>query len=71
MNPNRELDLFNAGYDLKGDESGLAHTFKRILSGIARPDRQKAINLAKAGFSYYQLESDCMDDGARLPYRPR
>ena len=70
MQANQELDLFNTGYDQRGSDSGLACTIRRILTDMARPDRQKAIDLAKAGHNYYLLECDALDDGSRLPYRP-
>ena len=70
MTPNRELDCFNAGYDTAKGIADTGLITRLITRTMPRPDQAKADALVKAGFEYYLLECDAMDDGARLPYRP-
>jgi len=69
MNANRELDFFNSGYDAgKGEPSAIIA--RLLCKTMPRPDKAKARAMIQAGYEYFLLESDAMDDGARLPYRP-
>ena len=70
MNANRELDFFNAGYDTGKGIPDTSLITRLICKAMPRPDKALAETLIKAGYEYYLMESDAMDDGARLPYRP-
>lgn len=66
----QELDLFDRGYDTAKGELDASLITRIIRRTMPRPDKAKAEAMIKAGFEYYLLECDALDDGARLPYRP-
>ena len=70
MTPIQELDLFNRGYDTAKGELDSSLITRLVCKAMPRPDKAKAETMIKAGYEYYLLECDAMDDGARLPYRP-